>query len=334
MHNVNFIAGWLLVLTFLLLQACSRAPEPEVAERWDDEVGASTVPTPDAPVIEAVSWLGAGLVRPDFDPVSRDTLAFRLRMAIENFSREPDNPESIIWVARHTAAFWRFNDAIFILTDGLLEYPNDPRFYRFRGHYYLSTRQIDQAVDDLQKARDLLGNMATMVEADDLSGSAVEPSATYAYTVHYHLGLALYLSGNFVSAAQAFTQAKSVATNHDTRIQAADWLVLARRRAGDTNLDLTGVEFTPTSAEQIMESRSNWMRMQLMVHPVREIVQIPADFSVPEYLNVRYGQALTMELSGDRSGAQAIYTEIVDSNFWAAFSYIAAEAALKRLEDK
>ena len=55
---------------------------------------------------------------------------------------------------RNLTAYLSFTTpkAINLFTKGIEKHPNDPRFYRHRGHRYISTRQYEKAVNHLLKA--------------------------------------------------------------------------------------------------------------------------------------------------------------------------------------
>jgi tetratricopeptide (TPR) repeat protein len=339
----SIVSGLILAI---VLTSCTAKHPPEVAETWDTDRQTESETQAEGPIIEAISLFGAGLIRPDFDEVSIRLLQTDLKNAVSQFSDFPDDPESILWVARKTAAFWRYRDAIFILTDGLSDNSSDFRFYRFRGHYYLNIREFDHAVEDLRTAVSLLGDWSGQNEPDAISGASFEPSATYGYTTWYHLGLAYYMKGEFSQAQQAFLNASEFAQNSDTRIQSIDWLFLSQLRGGTERLDLAKIRQIIASAEQLSDGRSNLHRIYFMIGEYETVAAISSeafsgermlseaffgDYSPAEQLNLRYAHALKLQLSGDLSAARAAYMKILDTNYWASFSYIAAEAELHRI---
>jgi tetratricopeptide (TPR) repeat protein len=87
---------------------------------------------------------------------------------------DPRNVDLILAAARARDVALQFHAAIDVYTRGLAIAPSDVRLLRFRGHRYISVRQFDRAVADLQRA------------------VALAPSS---FDVTYHLALAHYLRG-------------------------------------------------------------------------------------------------------------------------------------------
>ncbi|MGE5200138.1 MAG: tetratricopeptide repeat protein [Rhodospirillaceae bacterium] len=76
--------------------------------------------------------------------------------AREALTRTPDSADAMLWLGRQTAAAGRVRDAIAIFTKGIAQFPADPRFYRHRGHRYVTVREFDNAIADLAKAAQLI----------------------------------------------------------------------------------------------------------------------------------------------------------------------------------
>ena len=74
----------------------------------------------------------------------------------------------------------QFREAIETFTRGLAIAPNDPMLYRWRGHRYLSVRELDRAQADLTK------------------GFGLDSTN---YGILYHLGIVRYIRGDFAGAA-------------------------------------------------------------------------------------------------------------------------------------
>jgi Flp pilus assembly protein TadD len=66
-----------------------------------------------------------------------------------------NNPELVLAAGHALAAAWRFRDAIAMYTRGIAAVPNDARFYRFRGHRYITVRRFTDAARDLDQAATL-----------------------------------------------------------------------------------------------------------------------------------------------------------------------------------
>ena len=111
-----------------------------------------------------MSLLGRPLVRPALAAVTMAAYERNLAAAKRAFDHTPTNPDSIIWLGRRTGYLGRYGEAIAIYTKGIERYPNDARFYRHRGHRYLSVRKFDLAVRDFEKAAELTRGKPDEVE--------------------------------------------------------------------------------------------------------------------------------------------------------------------------
>ena len=64
---------------------------------------------------------------------------------------DPKNVQRIIDVGVAQSGARQFREAIQTFTRGLAIAPNNPMLYRWRGHRYVSVREIDRARADLEK---------------------------------------------------------------------------------------------------------------------------------------------------------------------------------------
>lgn len=318
---------YLLVLSILLMgSACSSSSKSEIDK---GDIYAIEVETSiGQPIIETTSLNGEGLVRPDFDPETSERLTANLREAIENFNENPDDPESIIWVARHTAYLWRYQDAIYILTDGMNDYPNDARFYRHRGHRYITVREFDKAIDDLKKAAELIKGKEDEIEPDGAPNAANIPVSTLHFNIYYHLGLAYYLQNNYSQAAEQFKNALNVARNSDTRVSAFDWLYISMRKSGRVDDAATLLQDFDTNID-VIESQSYLSRIKVYKGELAPEALMSAENDL-NILTQGYGLAQFYLFQGDSAKSTELLEKVLDTNYWAAFGYIAAEADLYR----
>ena len=98
---------------------------------------------------EATSLSGKPLYPPN--PIPNQA---KLEKDLQDAQAAPNqaSADAMIWVGRRLGYLWRYQDAIAQFTKGIERYPNDPRFYRHRGHRYITVRQFDKAVADFDKA--------------------------------------------------------------------------------------------------------------------------------------------------------------------------------------
>lgn len=288
------------------------------------------------PGAEARSLLGQPLVPPPLAPAVREGHERRLGEARAAFQRAPDNADSIIWLGRRTAYLGRYREAISIFTGGIRTHPGDARMYRHRGHRYITIRELDQAILDLDHAVALIEDEADQVEPDGIPNARGIPTSTLHSNIRYHLGLAHYLKAEFDRAAPIFQEdvtAARAAGNDDMLVASSHWLYMALRRAGKA-AEAAQV-LAPISRDLNVIENGSYHRLLLMYRG-----ELPADSLLPrqrgeaatvEAVTTAYGVANWQLYNGRREEAERLFRDIVATPHWAAFGYLAAEAELARM---
>lgn len=294
-------------------------------------VGVRRSPPTSAGVPEAVSLLGTPLYAPELPLEQRQRLEAQLAEAYAAYQVDPEDADAILWLGRRVAYLGRYRDAVAIFTEGIRKHPDDARFYRHRGHRWITLRRFGRAVADLEHAARLLAARPDEVEPDGIPNALGVPLTTLHYNVWYHLGLARFLQGDFGRAASAFRNALTVATNDDARVAATDWAYISLRRMGrDAEAEALLAAIPP--GLEMVENAAYYRR--LMMYQGR----VPPD----SLLASGNGDALTAAtegfgvghwhlVHGRREPAEEIFWRIVSAENWAAFGYVAAEAELRRL---
>ena len=178
-------------------------------------------------VIETITLLGDTLTSPEL----KESKSFdQFKSAQLNYFDNQDSPEALIWYGRRIAYLGYFKEAIKVFTLGIVTYPNDARFYRHRGHRYISTRQYDKAINDFEKAVILIDQTIDQIEPDGLPNSKNIPLSTLHGNIWYHLGLTYYLKNDMNNALKAFTN-RSVTHKYDDNIVSGGhwWYMIYRR---------------------------------------------------------------------------------------------------------
>ncbi|HEX2206832.1 MAG TPA: hypothetical protein VHG93_04065 [Longimicrobium sp.] len=292
-------------------------------------IGRRGPPTP-AGYPEAVSLLGAPLYAVERPLERRQQLEADLAQAYSAYERDPENADAIIWLGRRVAYLGRYRDAIGIFSEGIRKHPRDARMYRHRGHRWITVREFDRAVQDLNVAARLLQGRPDEVEPDGQPNDRNIPLSTLHYNVWYHLGLAHYLRGEFNQAVYGFRNALAVSRNDDSRVAASDWLYMTLRRLGREQEAAAVLE--PIQPGMEMIENDSYYRRLLMYKGVL----------APESLLAQSGESTTLAtlqygvgnwyLYNDRPDeAEEIFWRITSAEDWAPFGYIAAEADLRRM---
>jgi tetratricopeptide (TPR) repeat protein len=279
---------------------------------------------------EATSLLGRPLVPPQPSPDARKALERNLEKATADFVKNPDDADAIIWLGRRLAYLGRYQEAIAVFSRGIEKHPADLRLLRHRGHRYITTRQLDQAVADLTKAAELAAGVPDQVEPDGDPNPRGIPTGTSHFNVFYHLGLAHYLKGDFERALAAYRDCMKYSTaNNDSLTATSDWLYMTLMRLG--RRDEAARVLDPIRPElEVIENQAylNRLLMYKGLRPADELLRAGGD----PVTRATYGYAVGnwYLYNGQPQKAKETFQAVVKTPQWAAFGYIAAEAELAR----
>ena len=177
--------------TFLVLFSCGKQKEQAVVE---------TAATPEP---EAYSFTGKPLFTKPAEPKAlkkSDSL-----IAIYN-AKGDMSEDDYVEIGKQLSATARFKMAIQNYTEGLAKFPNSYKLLRNRGHRYLNVRQLDNAIIDLMKAGELIGDAPDVMEY----GVDGKPTATVRHQIWYHIGVYNYLTRDYKKSAEAFEKAPAM----------------------------------------------------------------------------------------------------------------------------
>lgn len=240
------------------------------------------------------------------------------------YEKNPNDADAIIWLGRRTAYLGRYGQAIDIFTEGARKHPRDARMLRHRGHRWITLRQFDRAIADLNKAAALVANTPDQIEPDGLPNARNIPTSTLQSNIWYHLGLAHYLRGDFDKALDAYRRTLALSKNPDGVVSASHWLYMILRRMGH-----------PQEAEKIVEPIGTDMDVienqayhKLLLMYRGEIA--PEELMHENDAAIQYGIANWYLYNGQPERARPLFERIVKEREWAAFGTIAAEAELGR----
>jgi tetratricopeptide (TPR) repeat protein len=288
-------------------------------------------PSPQMGRPEAVSLFGNRLYTPELPLERRTRLEADLSEARRAYEARPGNADALIWYGRRLAYLGRYRDAVAIFSEGIKRHPRDARLYRHRGHRLITLRRFEHAIRDLRLAAQLTTGQPDQVEPDGMPNAQNVPLSTLQGNIWYHLGLAHYLRGEWVRAADAFRQALARARNDDSIVAASDWLYMSLRRGGRS-----------AEAARVLERIRRDMQVVENVAYHRRLLlyrgELPADSVLAgegdgtQLATQGYGVGNWHLYSGRRREAEDILWRVVQAENWAPFGYIAAEADLHRLE--
>lgn len=291
-----------------------------------------TTPVADGRSIEATSLLNRPLYAPVLTDAFRTEQEAFLDRARADIRARPDDPDPLIWAGRRNAYLGRYRAAILIYTKGVERHPEDARFLRHRGHRYITTRRFDAAVRDLERAAEMVRGRPDLVEPDGLPNERGIPTSTLNSNIWYHLGLARYLLGDFEGAAEAYRECTEHSRNADMLSATSHWRYMTLRRLGRED-EARAVLKPIHDGMEIIENH-DYHRLLLMYRGEREpealLARAADDSGEVGFAATAYGIGNWYLYHGDEDRAVEIFERIVETDAWAAFGTIAAEAELAR----
>ena len=273
-------------------------------------------------------------VKPQLSESAAQTYNANLAVAREAYNRNPNVADEIIWHGRRTAYIGEYKESIRIFTEGARKFPIDARFYRHRGHRYITLRCFDDAIKDLERAARLIKGKPDVVEPDGMPNERNIPTSTLQSNIWYHLGLAYYLKGDFKNALKAYNEAEKVSKNPDMLVATKHWQYMTLRRLGKRDEANKAVESIPNDLE-IIENGDYYDLVKIykgLEGGERLLKQFEASPDGLSNASIGYGLGNRYLYHGKPAEAMQIFRKIVAGNQWASFGYIASEAELRRMQ--
>lgn len=280
---------------------------------------------------EATSLAGKPLMAPATIP-NKAKLDADLAQAEKALAANPKDPEALIWVGRRQGYLWQYQAAIATFTKGIAMYPDNPKFYRHRGHRYITVRDFARAQADFEKAAALIKGRPDEIEPDGAPNPAGKPRSTLQFNIWYHLGLAYYLQGNYAKAHDAYVECMKVSDNDDSVTATGDWMWMTLMRL-NRKADAAKVLERIQPKMDILENGSYHRRL-LMYKGVEkpEALLDTAKADDTTIATQGYGVGNYYFVTGDTAKAREVFQKVTSGGGWNAFGYIAAEADLQRMK--
>jgi tetratricopeptide (TPR) repeat protein len=256
-----------------------------------------------------------------------ETTLKKYEAAKATYDANPNNADNIIWYGRRTAYKGDYREAIRIYSEGIEKLPNDARLYRHRGHRYISIREFDRAIADLEHADTLIEGTEDVVEPDGLPNAENIPIGSLHSNIWYHLGLAYYLNNDLDNALRIYRTANGEARNDDKVASTSHWLYMTLRLL-DRDEEAEEV-LEPIHAD--MNIIENFVYQQLCLFYKGELAEnalTGGDLATNDALE--YGIGNWYFYNGQPEKAREIFESLLEGEGWASFGRIAAEADLHR----
>jgi tetratricopeptide (TPR) repeat protein len=220
----------------------------------------------------------------------------------------PRDVEAIIALGLAQSSVMQYREAIATFTRGIEIAPNNAVLHRWRGHRYLSVREMDRARADLQR------------------GLSIDSTC---YGCLYHLGIVRYVTGDFAGAAELFARALPMAPEPGEFAGSVDWLWSSLTRAGK----LSEAQAVLDRLADSVTAENAYARRILLYRGIigADQVMTPADTAGVQVATLSYGIGNWYLIQGDTAQARAWFERSVGTPGWPAFGFIASEAELRRL---
>jgi len=271
--------------------------------------------------IETITVLGDTLHSPEI----KDGKSFdQFKSAKTTYFDDQTNAEALIWYGRRTAYLGYFQEAIKLFTLGIKNHPNDARFYRHRGHRYISTRQYDKAISDFKKAVLLIDGKEDQSEPDGLPNPKNIPLSTLHGNIWYHLGLAYYLKNDMENALNSFNNRSVTHKYDDNIVSGGHWLYMINRK-----LDKIGEANTVVNkVHKDMDIIENMSYHQSCLFYKGELQE--SEMKMDEVALYTLGNWYVYE-KNDTIKAKEYYQNLLEKGNPYSFAYIAGESDWNRL---
>ena len=222
---------------------------------------------------------------------------------------DPTNVDKLIALGVAQSGARQFREAIETFTNGLKIAPNNAMLLRWRGHRYLSTRQMDKALADLTR------------------GNKID---TTNYGIWYHLGIVRFARGEFAQAAECFKHAQPKAPDAGELAGSVDWWWMSLMRAG-RSADAKAMLDRHLDSLPIDNAYAHRLRMYRGLTPPTALFT-PADTADVQVATLAFGLGNWYLVHGDTARARAEFQRSIKSGGWPGFGFIISEIELRRLK--
>ncbi|HJP02336.1 MAG TPA: tetratricopeptide repeat protein [Planctomycetota bacterium] len=279
---------------------------------------------------QAISLLGARLHSPQLESERRADLTADLEWAAARLAANPQSEQALVWLGRRNAYLGQYRSAVRIFTEGLALFPDSYKLLRHRGHRHITLRELDAAIADLTLAAELIRGVPDEIEPDGAPNALGIPTSTSHGNIHYHLGLAHYLRGDFERALASYRECARFDTNDDMRCATAYWTYMILRRLdrpAQARVALHGID-----ADMNVIENHAYQRLLLFFAGLLDEQGLFAGVERGTIAGptTMYGLGNWHLFEGRPERARRIFEEIVEGGVWPAFGHLAAEAELSR----
>jgi tetratricopeptide (TPR) repeat protein len=221
---------------------------------------------------------------------------------------DPRNVDLVVALGIAQSGARQFREAIETFTRGIAIAPDNALLHRWRGHRYLSVRELDRSLADLTRAIE------------------IDPTL---YGGLYHLGIVRYLRGEFDLAADLFRRAQPHAPDAGELAGSTDWLWMSLSRGGHAAEAQAMLDSRPDSLATDVAYARRLALYRGRIGPDALIAE--ADTADVQIATLAYGLGNWYLVRGDTARARIEFERAVKSGGWPGFAFMASEVELRRV---
>lgn len=278
--------------------------------------------------LEAVTLLGDSLFS---DGNHSELLLKNHKIALDAYKADPNDVDANIWYGRRVAYMGKYREAINIFAEAIKKFPEDARLYRHRGHRYISVREYDKAVVDLERACELIRGQKNEIEPDGIPNAKGIPISSLHGNIYYHLALAYYLKGDLQNALRVYDLRMASNQNDDNIVSSGHWKYMTLRRMGYH--DEAKRLMQPINGSMEIIENISYFEMCLLYKGVLKEEWFEKKLTGTTKDDVfLYGLGnWQLYEHRDTMRAKQYFDRLLENGNKASFAYLAAEADYKRL---
>lgn len=174
-----------------------------------------------------------------FNPDTQAYFEKDLEITIATMEIAPEREDSYVWLGRRYGYLGKLPEAIEVFTDGLKEFPDSYRLYRYRGRHLARNYQWDQAIKDYHMAAELIKDEPDSYEPNGIANGLDLTISTFKQNIPYYLGQTSMATGDYETVLSAMDEAINVPVLFaymEELIPVTYWKYMAHRKMGNHQL--------------------------------------------------------------------------------------------------
>lgn len=265
----------------------------------------------------------------------RDASTFQrqLKRAYERYLEKPEEIDIIIEYGRKLSNIGLYYESIKVFSEGLEKHPSSFRLLRHRGHRYITIRQFDLAIDDLQRAAFYSRPAKNEIELDDIRKRNKSFISNDKFNIYYYLGIAHYLKGSYDKCISSFKKCATFANNDELKVCVTHWFYLTYQKIG--NEKAANDLLLPITRKTKAIYNSEYLNLLMVYKGLYEPATVLSyaeneDKSINPVLG--YGIANWYLFKGEIEKPTRILDLVLQSHSWDCLEYIATESYIKSMQ--